>query len=212
MTNHRTVRTTAAGLTAAALAAVALAAPAPAQAQAAARHTSLAQVLAVDGHHFDKKWGDFDILDAAVMAVLDAKPHSAVGVLAKPNVKLTAFLPTDRAFRKLATALTGSRPKTERATFTRLARAAGIDTIETVLLYHVVPGKTLGAKKVVAADGDKLTTAQGGTVKVRVNGGAVRLADKDPDVANPRVTATNINKGNPQIAHAINGVLLPADL
>jgi uncharacterized surface protein with fasciclin (FAS1) repeats len=210
MTIHRTVRTSAAGLAAAALAAVAIAAPAPAQ--AADRNTSLAQVLAADGHKFDKKWGDFDILDAAVMAVLDAKPDSAVGVLAKRNVKLTAFLPTDRAFRNLATALTGSEPRSEKATFSALADAAGVDLIETVLLYHVVPGKTLTAKKVVAADDKKLTTAQGGTVTVRVKGKKVTLADADPDVRNPRVIATNINKGNPQIAHAINGVLLPADL
>jgi uncharacterized surface protein with fasciclin (FAS1) repeats len=210
MSIHRTVRTTATGLTAAALAAVALAAPAPAQ--AADRNTSLAQVLAADGHRFDKKWGDFDILDAAVMAVLDAKPDSAVGVLAQRNTKLTAFLPTDRAFRNLATALTGSKPKSEKATFKALADAAGVDLIETVLLYHVVPGKTLNAKKVVAADNKLLTTAQGGTVTVRVKGKKVTLADADPDVRNPRVIATNINKGNPQIAHAINGVLLPADL
>jgi uncharacterized surface protein with fasciclin (FAS1) repeats len=209
MSNHRTVRTTA-GLSAAALATVALAAPA--SAQAADRNTSLAQVLAADGHRFDKKWGDFDILDAAVMAVLDAKPDSAVGVLAQRNTKLTAFLPTDRAFRNLATALTGSKPKSEKATFKALADAAGVDLIETVLLYHVVPGRTLNAKKVVAADNKKLTTAQGGTVTVRVKGKKVTLADADPDVRNPRVIATNINKGNPQIAHAINGVLLPADL
>jgi uncharacterized surface protein with fasciclin (FAS1) repeats len=210
MSIHRTVRTTAAGLGAVALTAVALTAPAPAQ--AADRNTSLAQVLAADGSKFDKKAGDFDILDAAVTAVLGAKPDSAVGVLAKRNVKLTAFLPTDRAFRNLATALTGSEPKSEKAAFNALAEAAGIDLIETVLLYHVVPGKTLNAKKVVAADDKELTTAQGGTVTVRVNGKKVTLADADPDVRNPRVIATNINKGNPQIAHAINGVLLPADL
>src|SRR5205085_439972 len=125
-------------------------------------------------------------------------------VLAQRNTRLTAFLPTDRAFRSLATALTGTQPRSEKETFTELADAAGIDLIETVLLYHVVPGKTLNAKKVVAADDKALTTAQGGTVTVRVNGKKVTLADADPDVRNPRVIATNINKGNPQIAHAIN--------
>ena len=210
MSIHRTVRTATAGLAAAALSAAAFAVPAPAQ--AADRNTSLAQVLAADGHRFDKKWGDFDILDAAVMAVLDAKPDSAVGVLAKRNTRLTAFLPTDKAFRNLATALTGEQPRTERATFRALADAAGIDLVETVLLYHVVPGKTLNAKKVLAADDAELTTAQGGTVTVQVKGKKVKLVDADPDVPNPRVIATNINKGNPQIAHAINGVLLPADL
>lgn len=217
MSVRHTVRTTAAGLAAAALTAGALAAaPAPAQAadkgDKGDKDTSLAQVLAADGKKFDKKWSDFDILDAAVRAVLKAEPDSTVGVLADPKAKLTAFLPTDAAFRDLAAALTGKKPKTEKATFNALADAAGVDLIETVLLYHVVPGKTLNAKLVVAADDKELTTAQGGTVTVRVNGKKVTLADADPDVRNPRVIATNINKGNPQIAHAINGVLLPADL
>jgi len=209
--------TVAAGFTAVVLAATATVAAAPgAQAAPSTTHragtTSLAAVLAADGHHFDKKWGDFDILDAAVMAVLKEKPKSPVAVLADGKVRLTAFLPTDRAFRKLARTLTGKAPKTERATFKALAKAAGVDVIETALLYHVVPGKTLGAAKVVKADGKKLTTAQGGTVTVRVKGKKVVLVDADPDVRNPRVIATNINKGNRQIAHAINRVLLPLDL
>lgn len=178
----------------------------------AAKPTSLAQVLAADGHHFDHHWGDFDILDKAVMTVLKEKPNSAVGVLAQPRTKLTAFLPTDRAFRKLVGVLTGSKPKTERKVFTKLAGAAGVDTIEQVLLYHVVPGKTLNATKVVKADGMRLMTAQGGTVKVNVRKDGVHLGDAARSVKNPKVIATDINKGNPQIAHAINRVLLPIDL
>ncbi|KQW47890.1 hypothetical protein ASC77_15875 [Nocardioides sp. Root1257] len=209
--------TVAAGLTAAVLAATTTVAAAPG-AQAApstadrAGRTSLAAVLAADGHHFDKNWGDFDILDQAVSTVLKEKPKSPVGVLARGKVRLTAFLPTDRAFRQLAKTLTGTAPKTERATFKALAKAAGVDVIETVLLYHVVPGKTLGAAKVLKSDGAKLTTAQGGTVTVRVKGSKVTLVDADPDLRNPRVVATNINKGNRQIGHAIDRVLLPLDL
>ena len=144
--------------------------------------------------------------------MLKAKPNSPVALLAKKNVRLTAFLPTDRAFRDLAKRLTGKDPMTERATFRVLAKAAGVDVIETVLLYHVVPGKTLGAAKVLKADGKTLTTAQGGTITVQVKGKKVILVDADPDLANPRVIATDINKGNPQIGHAINRVLLPIDL
>lgn len=209
MTKHRV----AVGL-AAALATSASIATLPAAHAAPARPhtTSLAQVLAADGHRFDQKWGDFDVLDKAVSTVLAEKPDSAVGVLAKGRTKLTAFLPTDRAFRVLVTNLTGTKPATERATFRTLAKAAGVDTIETVLLYHVVPGATLGSAKVLQADGTKLTTAQGGTVKVHVNGKMVRLQDKDRDLRDPRVVAVDINKGNPQIAHAIDRVLLPVDL
>ena len=206
----------AAGFTAVVLAATGAVATAPgAQASAPherARTTSLADVLAADGHGFDKNSRDFDILERAVLTVLKAKPNSPVGLLAKKNVRLTAFLPTDNAFRDLAKRLTGKDPRTERATFAVLAKAAGVDVIETVLLYHVVPGKTLGAAKVIRADGKKLTTAQGGTITVQVKGHKVILVDADPDLANPRVIVTDINKGNPQIGHAINRVLLPIDL
>ena len=153
--NHRAHRFATAALATAALAASAVVAAPPAAQAATAkdRKTSLAQVLAADGSKFDRKWGDFDILDNAVSAVLAAKPDSAVGVLAKPRTRLTAFLPTDRAFRILATQLTGNKPRTEKGTFNALAGAAGIDVIETVLLYHVVPGVTLRSGAVADSDG-----------------------------------------------------------
>src|SRR4051794_7129585 len=64
--------------------------------------SSLATLLAKDGSGFDHNWNDFDIADNAVAAVLKAKPKSPVAVLADGKTPLTAFLPTDRAFRKLA--------------------------------------------------------------------------------------------------------------
>jgi uncharacterized surface protein with fasciclin (FAS1) repeats len=213
MSTHRHARGLIAAVATAALAVTGALATAPTAQAAGHRPTSLAQVLAADGHHFDRRWNDFDILDRAVLAVLREKPNSPVAVLTKGRTKLTAFLPTDRAFRRLAVSLTGHRPATERATFRRIVRTVGIDTVEAVLLYHVVPGKTLGSRKVLRSDGAKLTTAQGGTVTVNVVGHKqIRLIDADPDLRNPRVVAADINKGNPQIAHAINRVLLPIDV
>lgn len=183
------------------------------EAAQAKKKTSLAQVLAADGASFDEDWGDFDILDAAVTAVLEAKPDSAVKILAKPKKKLTAFIPTDRAFRNLAGKLGAEKPATEADTFTALAETVGVDVIETVLLYHVVPGTKLPAKKVLKSDGAKLTTAAGKRVSVKVSKkGVVRIVDADPDLANPKVIATDVNKGNPQIAHVINRVLLPINI
>lgn len=184
-------------------------------AQAATGQRSLATVLAADGHGFDRKWNDFDILDNAVSAVLAAKPNSAVKVLADGSTPLTAFLPTDRAFRRLVTDLTGKRPRTERATFTRLAAAAGIDTIEAVLLYHVVPGATITYAQARKSDGASLKTAAGLTLGVNVRKhGRIALVDKDPNDGNAviRKAAKNINKGNRQIGHAISHVLRPANL
>lgn len=176
--------------------------------------TSLAEVLATDGGGFDRNWGDFDILDNAVRTVLKTKPDSSVALLTNGRRSATVFAPTDRAFRKLGRALTGKALRTERTTFRSLASAAGIDTIEAVLLYHVVPGRTLTSSMVLAADGARLKTAQGGVVAVKVTKKGVRLVDRDANATNataiPRLL--DINKGNPQVAHGINRVLRPIDL
>jgi uncharacterized surface protein with fasciclin (FAS1) repeats len=171
-------------------------------------------VLAADGHGFDKNWGDFDILDRAVTTVLKAKPHSPVALLTKGGQRATVFAPTDRAVKRLAKSLTGTAPRTERATFNTLAAAAGIDTIEAVLLYHVVPGKTLTSAKVVKADGAQLKTAQGGVVGVNVSKRGVRLIDQDPNATDAQAVPRllDINKGSAQVAHGIDRVLRPIDL
>jgi len=176
--------------------------------------TSLATVLAADRPGFDRNWRDFDILDNAVRAVLKKNPDSPVALLTKGRQRATVFAPTDRAFRKLVRALTGKAPTRERATFRALAAAAGIDTIESVLLYHVVPGRTLTSAKVVKSDGARLRTAQGGVVVVNVTRKGVRLIDRDPDAPNAKVVPRllDINKGNRQVAHGINQVLRPIDL
>ena len=180
-------------------------------ANAAKGDTPLSAVI-IDNDEFDTKGQDFDILAEAVLAVLDNNPDSAVSVLTDGDVKLTAFAPNDKAFKKLAKALTGEKV-TEEEAFNAVA-GLGIDVVESVLLYHVVPGKPITAKKAVQADGAKLKTALGKNVKVIVkkkhsDGPVIRLQDKDPSFKDPKVIATDINKGNKQIAHAINNVLLP---
>jgi uncharacterized surface protein with fasciclin (FAS1) repeats len=176
---------------------------------------SLAHVLANGGAGLDRNPYDFDILNAAVNAVLRAKPNSPVAVLADGTVALTAFLPTDRAFENLARDVSGSRKlPSERQALTTVA-GLGVDTVEGVLLYHVVPGATITRKAVVKANGTQLTTAAGSTVTVKVTGRClprVTLRDADTNDRNPRVVKFDINKGNRQIAHAIDAVLRPADL
>ena len=173
---------------------------------------SLASVLAKDGSGFDRNWNDFDIVDNAVQAVLKAKPNSPVKVLADGKTRVTAFLPTDRAFRILVKDLTGTSYRSEKAVFGAVA-GLGIDTVETVLLYHVVPGATITYKQALRSNGASLTMASGGTVKVRVRSHVfVKLVDADTDDANPYVVKRDINKGNKQIAHAIDRVLRPVNL
>ena len=203
-------------LTAAAVAAGLVAAPlafAAPVAQAAPGTTSLAEVLLADTKNgnptFDSKGKDFDILTAAVLAVLADDPHSPVSVLADGDVRLTAFIPTDAAFERTAKDL-GITARNEERLTNKLVAALGLAGIEDVLLYHVVPGVKINAKTAAESDGARLTMANGQKVVVNVKKAGIFLRDRARDVTNPQVVVTDINKGNKQIAHAINRVLLPA--
>lgn len=183
-------------------------------------NTSLASVLGNDlvpGNGFDNNWNDFDIVREAIDAVIAAKgiDGTPVAVLADGSVPVTAFLPTDRAFRRLVHSLTGTWPN-EKNTFKAVA-SLGIDTVEAVLLYHVVPGATIDSATALGANGVALTTAQGGTFTVSVRSTSplkVRLVDNDPNALNPLLIPSDldINAGNVQIAHGISRVLRPIDL
>ena len=86
-----------------------------------------------------------------------------------------------------------------------------------MLLYHVVPGATIDRKTAVKADGTDLTTALGSTVEVDVrtyctSSAQVRLVDADTNDRDARVVTFDVNKGNRQIAHAVDRVLRPIDL
>lgn len=172
---------------------------------------SLAEVLTSDGNKFDRNGKDYDILTEAALAVVAAKPDSPVALIADGKQRLTVFAPDDDAFRDLAKALLGKNVKKERKLFGALVDAAGVDLIEQVLLYHVVPGATITAKKAVKADGAKLVTAQGKKIKVKVRHGSVMIKDRDPDSADATVIVPDVNKGNRQVAHGIDAVLLPQD-
>lgn len=174
---------------------------------------SLAALLAADGSGFDRNSLDYDILDNAVTAVLTAKPSSPVAVLADGKTALTAFLPNDHAFRQLAFDLTGRRYRSESKIFSVLAKKLGVDTVESVLLYHVVPGATISHRQAQAVNGKVLTAAlTGSKVTVQVRRCRVSLKDADPDARNAVVVHHNLNDGNRQIAHGIDRVLRPVDL
>ena len=211
----RKLTATTATLAVAAVAAASVAVS-PAQAQSRGQGTtSIAEVLAADGLEFDHRWKDFDILDQAVNDVIEARPDSAVAVLADGSVELTAFAPTDGAFRRLVKRLAGSKPDDEASAYETLS-TVGVDTIESILLYHVVPGAPISYRAAKQADGARLETANGARLKVdyRPRSGLVYLIDKDRDAKNAFVlpSAKNVNKGNRQVAHGINAVLRPIDL
>lgn len=187
-----------------------------AQAAAALGNKSLASVLLADKGSFDHNSKDFDILRTAVLAVLKEKPNSAVKVLTDGKTALTAFLPTDRAFKVLVQDITKSHKLPSEKAAARAVTGLGIDTVETVLLYHVVPGATINGKVALKSDDAVLKTAQGGNVKLNVSLKYPRvgffLVDADRNDKNAKVVAVDINKGNKQIGHAVDRVLRPVNL
>ncbi|GAA1927527.1 fasciclin domain-containing protein [Nocardioides hwasunensis] len=195
----------------------AVTATAPAASAKAAGDESLATLLTSDGNTFDKNAKDFDILTEAALAVVAAKPDSPVALVADGSKRATVFAPTDQAFRLLLKDLTGKTVKSEKKVFQQLVEVAGVDTIETVLLYHVIAGKTLTSPKVLKANGAKLTTAQGGKITVKIKKKpqlSITLKDADKNARDAKVIlgSLDLNKGNKQVAHGIDRVMRPVDL
>jgi len=174
----------------------------------AAGTTSMAAVLTADGNQFDNNSKDFDVLTEAVLAVLANNPNSDVKVLTEGTVALTVFAPTDEAFRALVKDLTGKNVRSEKKIFAAVA-GLGLPTVEAVLLYHVVAGSTITSKQALKADGATLSMASGGKVSVDVTNKKITLTDANDSLKDPMVIAVDINKGNAQIAHAIDRVLIP---
>jgi uncharacterized surface protein with fasciclin (FAS1) repeats len=168
----------------------------------------LATALLADNDEFDSNGRDYDIVTQAALAVITADANSPVALLTQGNKRATVFAPQDRAFIKLVQGL-GVQVDSEKAAFDAIAGTLSIEQIENVLLYHVVAGKTITGKQAAKSNGAKLKTAQGGTLRIQVRKGKVRVIDQNKDFPTARVVQANINKGNRQIGHGINAVLVP---
>lgn len=186
------------GAAAAAAVAAPLALAAPAQASASIG----------DGNPYN-----FDIVNAAISAT------NADDALAGLD-SYTAFLPNDRAFEVLARNKGWIKGKygatvNEQAIFDALVAGLGVDKIEAVLLYHVVPNATLRGADVLAGSRTKsLTMADGNQLKVYVVSKStpfIVLGDKDGRWFNDYVIKSKINMIDTEtaVAHGISDVLLP---
>lgn len=105
----------------------------------------------------------------------------------------TVFAPTNAAFGKLPAGTVETLVKPEsKATLTR------------ILTYHVVPGKLNAAD---LADGKKLTTVEGETLTVKLDGKKVWLIDAKGGKSS--VTIADVNQSN-GVIHVVDTVLMPA--
>jgi uncharacterized surface protein with fasciclin (FAS1) repeats len=187
---------------------------------------TLADILAAQGPIGDGNWYDFDIINGVVGTILAEKPDSPLALAADPNptvdgqpVKLTAFLPNDRAFQALAADLYGWRFwfASEGRVAKELLARLDVDTLETVVLYHVVAGATAidSATALSVPKGTALTTVQGGDIRVTPIK-ALRtaiLSDNDPNDFDPFLVRSKLDiHASNGIAHGISLVLRPVDL
>ena len=105
----------------------------------------------------------------------------------------TVFAPTNAAFAKLPAGAVDNLVKPEnKAALTR------------ILTYHVVPGKLNAAD---LTDGKKLTTVEGETLTVKLDGKKVWLIDAKGGKSS--VTIADVNQSN-GVIHVVDTVLMPA--
>ena len=170
----------------------------------------LTEVLNLKNASFDNNFSDFDVFTSLWMDVWGQLPESAIQVISDGNTALTAFVPTDRAFQRVVKHLTGKKLKSE-ARIADAVMSLGAKTVEKVILYHVVVGDPILSPAALEANGAKLNAASGQTIGVRVSGTTITLIDKAKKHTNATVilSAVDINKGNKQVAHGINQVMLP---
>jgi hypothetical protein len=176
---------------------------------------SLADFLNGDGDRFDQNIFDFDLVTELIDAVVTADPESPLSVLAQGDQPITAFLPTDHAFHLLVRDLTDESLRDEEELFNAVS-GLGLDTVEQILTYHLVPETALSWDDVVAADGNDLAPAlDGGTIQIERLSQLlplIRLVDTSAESRDPFVLRFGLNDGNVQIAHGISRVLQPGQL
>lgn len=172
--------------------------------------TPLVELLNLKSASFDSNLADFDIFTALFMDVWGLIPESDIQQITMGSDALTAFIPNDRAFRRLVTFLTGKTLSNE-SNIAMAVMNLGEETVESVLLYHIVPNVTISSDQALSSNGVALQSLSGDSFTVKVSGSTVTLVDKKSKHTNPVVLSAkaDLNAGNLQIAHGINQVLLP---
>ncbi len=111
----------------------------------------------------------------------------------------TVFAPTNDAFAKLPA-----------GTVDTLLKPENRSTLQSVLTYHVVPGRVTAAElmQMISAGGGaaRLTTVQGGTLTARMMGDRVMLMDAKGGMSH--VTQADVMQSN-GVIHVVDTVAMP---
>jgi len=130
--------------------------------------------------------------------VAAVKAAGLVDTLSGPG-PFTVFAPTNDAFAKLPA-----------GTVDTLLQPANRAMLQSVLTYHVVPGRLTAADlmaRIKAGNGQaRLTTVQGGTLTARMMGNMIMLIDAKGGMSH--VTQANVMQSN-GVIHVTDGVSLP---
>jgi uncharacterized surface protein with fasciclin (FAS1) repeats len=130
--------------------------------------------------------------------VAAVKAAGLVDTLSGPG-PFTVFAPTNAAFAKLPA-----------GTVDTLLKPENRSMLQTVLTYHVVPGKLTAAdlmQRISAGGGQaRLTTVQGGMLTARMMGGRIMLLDAKGGMSH--VTQANVMQSN-GVIHVTDAVSLP---
>jgi uncharacterized surface protein with fasciclin (FAS1) repeats len=130
--------------------------------------------------------------------VAAVKAAGLVDTLSSPG-PFTVFAPTNAAFGKLPA-----------GTVDTLVKPENKGTLTKILTYHVVPGRLssadLMAKAKMGAGKNTLTTAEGETLTIKSQAGAIWIVDAKGGMS--KVTIPNVNQSN-GVIHVVDTVLMP---
>ncbi|MEM9887698.1 MAG: fasciclin domain-containing protein [Bacteroidota bacterium] len=158
----------------------------------------ITDVLEVPMDNIVETASETSIFESLVAAVLAADPAIAAA-LSDDDAILTVFAPTNAAFHDLIAAFGAS-------SLNELVHIVGVETLSTILLYHVVDACAFSND---LSDGLKLTTLQGEKVEIDLHN--LQVIDKTHDPAGLEVELLDILTAN-GVVHGIDKVLLPQEV
>lgn len=168
----------------------------------------------------DKPRGNYNVIGQTVLALAGSGDLSEADVEALGSADLTAFLPTDTAFRRLVAEIQGKRwwQVREADVIPALVGALGLPTIAEVVKYHIYAGGKVDYRTALSLDENRrngtdvfIDMYNGG--KLGIDRRAVFLQLDDAGMAgfgsnDPYVIQRDVRAGN-AIVHGIGEVLLP---